>query len=223
MRAGRGSSQAWRPTNVVGERHPAQSLPSRRSHRRKKNQRNSGRLNRSKVKLIKRINQKWRWKNRWRIRRLKLQKKAWSQGIESPGKTSIEGSSSPNLEAREDDETGSLDSDLTANTESTDTVKKAEKTQHGTQEHNRPIQKTATRWKMRNQLRKAIIASTKNQAPLLAPLHQGGASPPSPQASSRWLNAKGEQQHTQRQRAKHINNRATPRGLPQPDKKSQPW
>ena len=129
--------------------------------------------------------------------------------MESPGKISIEGTSSPNLEAREDDETGSLDSDLTANTESTDMVKKAEKTQRGTQEHNRPIQETATKWKMRNQLRKAIIASTKKQAPLLAPLYQGGVSPPSPQASTRWLNTKGEQQHTQRQRAKHVNNGQT--------------
>ena len=198
------ASKAWRHTSVVGERRPAQSLPSRRSHRRKKTKRNSGRLNRGKVKRIRRINRRWRWKNKWRIKRLKSYRKQ-SQRMESPGKISIEGTSSPNLEARDDDETGSLELDLTANTESTDTVKRTEDAQYGTQEIYLPKHRIATGRKMSNQLRKAIVAFTRSQAPPQSPLYQGGAHPPSLTSSSGWLDAEGEQQYTQRQRANYFN------------------
>ena len=132
-----------------------------------------------------------------------------SQRTDSPGKNSIEGNFSPDLEARIDGESGSLDLDLTANTESIDTVKQAENTQHGTQEINQPIQEIDPRRRMKNQLRMAIIRITKKQAPLLEPLHQGGVSPASPEASTRWLDTEGEQQHTQKQRAKHVDTNQT--------------
>ena len=64
--------------------------------------------------------------------------------MESPGEISIEGTSSPNLKARDNDGTGSLELDLTANTESTDTVKRTEDAQYGNQEIYLPKQRIAT-------------------------------------------------------------------------------
>ena len=45
------ATKAWRSTSVVEERGLPNTLSSRRSHRKKKNRRGSGMLNRSKVKL----------------------------------------------------------------------------------------------------------------------------------------------------------------------------
>ena len=196
--------KAWRHTNVVEERGRLKTLSSRRSHRRKKNRRDSGRLNRGKVKHNRKINRRWRWKNRWRIKRLKLEKKAVSQATESPGNNPNKGDFSTELEARIDDESGSLDLDLTANTESVDTVKQAENTQRGTQAETRPTLEKAPRRRIRNQLRKAIIRFARTQEPYSGPLQQRGVSIATPKSGTRWLNAEREQQHPQKQRAKQV-------------------
>ena len=127
------ATKAWRPTSVVEERDRPKTLSSRRSHRKKKNRRGSGMLNRSKVKLIRKHNRKWRWRNKRRIRLQKRQEKALSPASEPPGMSiPHNGKISPESEARKDLDAGSLDLDLTAKTDGMDRVENADETQYGT-------------------------------------------------------------------------------------------
>ena len=127
------ATKAWRPTSVVEERDRPKTLSSRRSHRKKKNRRGSGMLNRSKVKLIRKHNRKWRWRNKRRIRLQKRQEKALSPASEPPGMSIPDnGIISPESETRKDLDAGSMDLDLTAKTDGMDRVENADETQYGT-------------------------------------------------------------------------------------------
>ena len=127
------ATKAWRPTSVVGERDRPKTLSSRRSHRKKKNRRGSGILNRRKVKLIRKHNRKWRWRNKWRIKLLKVQKKALSPAPELPGMNiPNNGQPSTEHEAWKDVESGNLSLDLTADTKNSDGGHSLEDNQQGT-------------------------------------------------------------------------------------------
>ena len=93
---------------------------------------------------------------------------------------------SPESKARRDLGAGSLDLDLTANTESTDKVEKAEETQYGA--------RTNTR------IPPEVTPSQEGHPP---PLGKGGATPTTPRSSPRWPNAKRDS-HPWTRKAKHI-------------------
>ena len=114
------ATKAWRSPSVVEERGRPKTLSSRRSHRKKKNRRGSGILNRRKVKLIRKNNRKWRWRNKWKIKFFKLRTKALSTTPEPPGmnipnngkistesemRRDVESSSSGSADRRQDNET----------------------------------------------------------------------------------------------------------------------
>ena len=189
------ATKAWRSTSVVEGRGHPNTLSSRRSHRRKKNRRGSGMLNRRKVKLNKKVNRKWRWKNKWRIKLLKLQK-ALSSTPEPPGiNIPNNGTLSTDFEARKDVVSGSLNLDLAANTESSDGEQYMETTQQGTRTRakNPPRRDTKKR-------AEEPFSPAQGSHP---PLQEGGAAPSAPESSSRWLNTKRDQPPRTR-RAKHV-------------------
>ena len=177
------ATKAWRPTSVVEERDRPKTLSSRRSHRRKKNRRGSGMLNRSKVKLIRKCNRKWRWRNRRRIRLQKRRKKALSPASEPPRMNIPNiGTISPESGARKDLDTVSSDLDLTANTDGTDRVENVDEAQYGTRipPEGKPAQD--------------------GHPP---PREKGGATTATPRSSTRWPNTKRDP-HPRTRKAKHV-------------------
>ena len=181
------ATKAWRPTSVVEERKRLKTLSSRRSHRKKKNRRGSGMLNRCKVKLTRKYYRKWR---RWRNRRMRLQKrqeKALSPASEPPGiNIPNNGIISPESETRKDLDAGSLDLDLTANTDGTDRVENADETQYGARAGPRTPPEGAP---------------TQDDHP--PPQEMGGATTATLRSSTRWPNTKRDL-HPRTRKAKHV-------------------
>ena len=193
------ATKAWRSTSVVEGRDHPNTLSSRRSHRKKKNRRGSGILNRRKVKLIRKLNRKWRWRNKWKIKLFKLQRKALSTAPEPPGmnitnKGTISTESEPRRNVKPIMGSGGTDLDLTANTESLDGGQTMEDTQHGSRATYRGPARRDTR-------RRTTKRSTTSHASHPPPLSEGGVNPKP--SGSRWLNAERDTPPRTR-RAKHV-------------------
>ena len=155
--------------------------------------------NRRKVKLTKKTNREWRWRNKRKIKLLKLLKKALSTAPEPPGmnitnkgKTSTESEPRRNVELIM--ESGGTDLDLTANIESLDGGQNMEDTQLGSRETEQGPARRGTR-------RRTAKQFTPPHGSHPPPPSEGGVN--SNPSRSRWLNAKRDQPPRTR-RAKHV-------------------